>query len=243
MKKKEAEGNSSSALAKTLSVLKELSTCKPRRASERRTGAEKKAELLSKWSLILSGLFLAPPALLAYFMSSSTQLPEALKVAALGAIALSMALTLLSFVAPILASAWVLFRWEKVTYENLRSDIIHEQTIANLLRRHGVKALTDAKMWLELKIKRIEARVTWFFGDKTASLGLLATAYLFSEKFGGFPWIESTLRAGPGLNNIGDTALLYAAALIFGLSIGAVLIKHIAARYRYQIELIDLSLR
>lgn len=243
MKKKENEGSPSSALAKTLAVLKELSTCKPRRASERRTGAEKKAELISKWSLILSGVLLAPPALLAYFMTSATELSEAVKVIALVAIALSMTLTVLSFIAPILASAWVLFRWEKVTYENLRGDIIHEQTLANHLRRHGSKALTEAKMWLELKIHRIEARVTWFFGDKTASLGLLATAYLFSEKLGGFPWIQSTLLAGPGLNNIGDTALLYVAALIFGLSIGAVLIKQIAARYRYQIELIDLSLR
>lgn len=243
MKKKETEAKPTSALAKTLAVLKELSTCKPRRVSERRTGAEKKAELFSRWSLIFSGVLLAPPALLAYFMRSATELSEAVKGVALGAIAVSMTLTLLSFIVPILASAWVLFRWEKVTYENLRGDIIHEQTMANQLRRHGVNALTEAKMWLELKIKRIEARVTWFFGDKTASLGLLATAYLFSEKFGGFPWIESTLRAGPELNNIGDTALLCAAALIFGLSIGAVLIKHIAARYRYQIELIDLSLR
>ncbi|AOE80442.1 hypothetical protein A7318_18235 [Pseudomonas lurida] len=243
MKKKEAEGKPSTTLVKTLAVLKELSTCKPRRASERRTGLEKKAELLSKWSLILSGVLLAPPALLGYFKDPAKALSEVVQNAALVAIALSMSLTLLSFVAPIFASAWVLFRWEAVTYENLRGDIIHEQSIANRLRRHGVNALTEAKMWLELKIKRIEARVTWFFGDKTAALGLFATAYVFSEKFGGFPWIQRTLRAGPGLSNIGDTVLLYAAALIFGLSLGAVLIKHIAARYRYQVELIDLSLR
>ncbi|MFP3497018.1 hypothetical protein SB759_22560 [Pseudomonas sp. SIMBA_059] len=243
MKKKEAEGKPSTTLVKTLAVLKELSTCKPRKASERRTGAERKAELFSKWSLVLSGILLLPPALLAYFKDSATVLSEGVQLAALLAIALSMVLTLASFVVPILASAWVLLRWEKVTYENLRGDIIHEQSIANRLRRHDVNALTEAKMWLELKIKRIEARVTWFFGDKTAALGLLATAYVFSEKFGGFPWIERTLRAGPGLSNIGDTVLLCGAALIFGLSLGAVLIKHIAARYRYQVELIDLSLR
>ncbi|MDQ0653321.1 hypothetical protein [Pseudomonas cedrina] len=243
MKNKEAEGKPSTKLVKTLAVLKELSTCKPRRASERRTGAEKKAELLSKWSLILAAAFLAPPALLGYFMDSTKALSDGVQFAALVAIALSMSLALLSLVAPIFASAWVLFRWEKVTYENLRGDIIHEQSIANRLRRHGIDALTEAKMWLELKIKRIEARVTWFFGDKTAALGLLATAYVFSEKFGGFPWIERTLRAGPGLSNIGDTVLLCTAALIFGLSIGAVFIKRIAARYRYQVELIDLSLR
>lgn len=165
------------------------------------------------------------------------------KTFALAFLTASLFIAFASLIAPILATGWTLFRWETITLQNLKADIQHEQAISMNLKRNSPDALKEAKMWLELKVKRVEARVTWFFGDKTAVLTLMATAYLFSKEFGGFEWLEKTLRAGPGLSNLGDTTLLYLAAILLGLSIGAVLLRHIAARYRYQIELIDLALR
>ncbi len=52
-----------------------------------------------------------------------------------------------------------------------------------------------------------------------------------------------SLKAGLSLGNIGNTALLAIIAFIFGISIGALFLKHIAYRYRFQIELIDIALR
>ncbi len=102
-------------------------------------------------------------------------------------------------------------------------------------------------MWLELKIKRLDGRVAWFFGDKTAVLTLIACAYLFSKEFGGFGWLKETLHAGAGAGaatgNAGNMTHLYMGALVFGLSIGAILLKHLSAKYRFQVELIDISLR
>lgn len=243
MTRKKPEVKGPAQLDKTLSVLEELNSCRPLKASERRTVAEIMASRFAKWSLISAVVLLTPPALLALLTDPSKPPSDSLKTLALDAIALSMVLAVASLIAPILASGWVLFRWKKVSYQTLKDDVIHEHAMAERLRKHGSSALIEAKMWLELKIKRVEARVTWYFGDKTAVLGLLATAYVFSKEFGGIDWLEKTLRAGPGLNNLSDTVLMYTAAAIFGLSIGAVFIKHIAARYRYQVELIDLSLR
>ena len=42
------------------------------------------------------------------------------------------------------------------------------------------------------------------------------------------------------MDNLGNTVLLGAGAFLLGVSIGSILLGHIAARYRYQIEIIEL---
>lgn len=42
------------------------------------------------------------------------------------------------------------------------------------------------------------------------------------------------------MDNLGNTLLLGAGALLLGMSIGSILLRHVAARYRYQIEMIEL---
>ncbi|NUT76883.1 hypothetical protein HNO86_17730 [Pseudomonas sp. C1C7] len=237
--KKEKPG---AALEKTLAVVEELSRCKPRGPSERRPSAMSLAKSFTDWSLVLSVALLTPPALMVFFVDPAAAYGWA-KIIALAALIMSMVLAIASLVAPIVASGWLLYRWESVNHQNMKNDIIHEHAIADRLRSHGTPALEDAKCWLELKIKRMESRVTWFFGDKTAVLGLLATAYLFAKELGGIELMEKTMRAGPSLDELGGTALMLVAALIFGLSLGAIFNKHIAARYRYQVELIDLAKR
>lgn len=77
----------------------------------------------------------------------------------------------------------------------------------------------------------------------TAALALLGMAYICAKEFGGLQWVGESLKVGLSLGNIGNTALLAVIAFIFGVSIGALFLKHIAHRYRFQIELIDLALR
>lgn len=229
-------------LEETIAVIEELSRCKPLSPSDRRTSVETFAGVFANWCLGLSGLCLAPPALMVFFFNTvGVSVP--VKTLALASLTASLFIAFAALLAPIVATGWTLLRWETVTLQNLKADIQHEQNISTDLRKNSADALKEAKMWLELKIKRVDARVTWFFGDKTAVLTLMATAYLFSKEFGGFGWLQKTLQAGPGISNLGDTTLLYMAALILGLSIGAVFLRHIAARYRYQVELIDLALR
>ena len=123
------------------------------------------------------------------------------------------------------------------------ADIAHENAFVETLKTHHENALANARYWLELKMNRAEARVSYFFGEKAAGLALLGTAYVCYKEFGGFPWLSQTLMAGPVTENPGDTILLMVIALVLGTSIGAMLLKHVNARYRFQIELIDNALR
>lgn len=232
-------------IERTLAVIDTLHQCDPLSASSRRTHFERWAELWSRRCLIAAGIVQAVPWLvrLVWWLNDGVVLSSLSKWVLIGFVALSLLLTLASFLLPIVAAGWVLLRWKTISRDNLKAEIRHEQAFAERLQAHDEDDLKDARIWLELKIKRLEGRIALFFGDKTATLGLLATAYLFLKEFGGFALLSGTLSVGLSTENVGDQLLVAAAALVFGISIGAVLLKQIAVRYRYQVEIIDLALR
>jgi hypothetical protein len=230
-------------LADTVKVLEHLNTCKPLKASARRSTLEVNAEKFANWCLGLGGAGMGIAAAMAYWHTSYSPLPDGAKNVALALLFFSTISTLLSLLTPVLALVWVLARWKTISLKSMIDDITHESAMVDALRLHAEMALLEAKYWLELRINRAEARVAYFFGEKAAALALLGTAYICAEKFGGFPWIGKTMLAGPVSGNWGNTLLLMIIALVLGLSIGALLLKYVNVRYRFQIELIEHALR
>ncbi|MGX1084050.1 hypothetical protein [Pseudomonas sp. AP3_22 TE3818] len=230
-------------LEETFKVLEYLSQCEPRKAASRRTGKEMQAARFANRALLVGAIGLGLAALLAYWHTSQSPLPNMMKNVALVLIVISTVSTLASLLAPIFASARTLVRWKTISLRNMLADIEHENAFVETLKSHHEKALANARYWLELKVNRAEARVAYFFGEKAAGLALLGTAYVCAKEFGGFPWLSQTLMAGPVTGSLGDTILIMVIALILGVSIGAILLKHVNARYRFQIELIDNALR
>jgi hypothetical protein len=238
----EKDPKQSPPIHETIAVIKKVSQYKPLGPADHRSGLESFAEAYSNWAMVLAGLCFLPPVLLA-FVFDPANASNANKSYALACLTASVLLALVSMIIPILATASVLVRWKTMTLDNLESDIRHEHGLTVELKKHGADALQEAKMWLELKIKRLDGRIAWFFGDKAAVLTLIASAYIFSKEFGGFGWLKETLLAGATTGNAGNMTLLYIGALVFGLSIGAILVKHLSAKYRFQVELIDIALR
>ncbi|MCP2024757.1 hypothetical protein [Pseudomonas laurylsulfatiphila] len=231
------------SLEETFKVLEYLSQCEPRKAASRRTGLEIQAARFANRALLAGAVGMGIAALLAYWHTSQSPLPDMMKNVALVLIVFSTLSTFASLLAPIFASALTLVRWKTISLRNMLADITHENTFVEALKNHHENALANAKYWLELKVNRAEARVAYFFGEKAAGLALLGSAYVCAKEFGGFPWLSQTLMAGPVTENLGDSILLMVIALVLGLSIGAMLLKHVNARYRFQIELIDNALR
>lgn len=230
-------------LEETFKVLEYLSQCEPRKAASRLTGIETRAARFANRALLAGAIGLGLAALLAYWHTSQSPLPNMMKNVALALIVFSTLSTFASLLAPIFASVWTLARWKTISLRNMLADIEHENAFVETLKSHHEKALANARYWLELKVNRAEARVSYFFGEKAAGLALLGTAYVCTKEFGGFPWLSQTLMAGPVTENLGDSILLMVIALVLGISIGAMLLKHVNARYRFQIELIDNALR
>ncbi|MGY1447446.1 hypothetical protein ACW582_09685 [Pseudomonas chlororaphis] len=230
-----------------MAVLDELNKCSPRSVSMRKTSLEVGADKAAKWLMIFASVLMVGVAILAVWQSLVGGLSDSVKLAAQLLILLSVSVALLALLLNIISGCVILFRWRHVSFHNLREDILHEQSMAFLLSKHGEDVLADARYWLELKIKRVESRVTYFFGEKTAILAILATAYPISKELSGttgsIKWIGTTLSTGMTWDNLPNMLLLWLCAFVLGLSLGALLLRKIAARYRYQVEIIDLARR
>lgn len=151
---------------------------------------------------------------------------------------ISMLLAISTLIAPMVASFLLAFRWKKLSLEGLCDDIRHEQAMADRLAKYESVALKDAHFWLSRIIRRISERTGRFFGEKTAVIGLLATAYSFTAEFGGVEWISKTMAAGFRADNLGNTLLLGAGALLLGMSIGSILLPSSLSKVQTQMDLL-----
>nr|WP_260434012.1 hypothetical protein [Burkholderia cenocepacia] len=84
--------------------------------------------------------------------------------------------------------------------------------------------------------------VVSFFGSGAAAYALLAITFTNIKDAGGLPWLRNTLASGLVFGNFINTAILWGIALVFGLSVGSMMLKRVQSRFVYQLELIELTL-
>ncbi|MGV5527102.1 hypothetical protein GIJ78_10815 [Escherichia coli] len=224
----------------TIKVLEVLGACEPRKI--RRTDLEAKAQVIANWCLGFSFIFLLVNGLFVFFYDARPPATVA-KIFVIIMFLLTTVLAVAALIVPMIASLMLLRKWKILALGSLCEDVRHEHKLAGQLDVYGHPALEDARFWLERKISRINASSGRFFGEKTAVVGLLATSYSFVGEFGGLDWVAQTFTAGFKLDNLGNTLLLWIGAFLFGFSIGAILLGFLAARYHYQIEILDVALR
>lgn len=234
------KGKISVSMDQTIKVLEVLGACEPRKI--RRTDLEAKAQVIANWCLGFSFIFLLMNGLFVFFYDSKPPTTVA-KIFVMVMFLLTTVLAVAALIIPMIASLMLLRKWKILALGSLCEDVRYEHKLASQLDVYGHSALKDARFWLERRVSRINASSGRFFGEKTAVVGLLATSYSFVGEFGGLDWVAQTLAAGFKLDNLGNTLLLWIGAFLFGFSIGAILLGCLAARYRYQIEILDVALR
>ncbi|WP_155416526.1 hypothetical protein [Stutzerimonas stutzeri] len=223
-----------------IAVIGLLNKCEKKQI--RKTSAEERAKRISE-GLILTSLILIIISAAVAGLYDVRPVPDHIKYTVLVMCTLAMGLALASLLVPIVLSIWLLSRWKRLSYESLCGDINHEYRQCAQLVAFSASELLEAQFWLQRKVQRITARATRFFGEKTAAVGLIAAAYSYVGEFGGFDWVATTLANGMTIENLGNTVLLLIGAGLVGVSIGTILLEHIASRYRYQLELLELVLR
>ncbi|WP_339444012.1 hypothetical protein [Pseudomonas hunanensis] len=224
----------------TIKILELLNGCEPRKVG--RTDLEAKAQAIANWSLVCSFFCFSINVLfvLLYDVKPPTVVATILVTVLF---IFTTVLALAALLIPMIASLMLLVKWKILALDSLCEDVRHEQKLASKLEAYGMFELKDARFWLERRVNRISASSGRFFGEKTAVVGLLATSYSFVGEFGGLDWVAQKLSAGFKLDNLANTLLLWVGAFLFGISIGSILLGYLAARYRYQIEILDVALR
>lgn len=140
------------------------------------------------------------------------------------------------------AGFMLLCHWKAETLNTITHEIENDETHVRCLVRYDDDTLRYAQHWLQLKVKRLDARIMLFFGGSTAVYTLLALTLSNIKDAGGLSWLQQTLIGGFASGNLMNTIILWGIALVLGVSVGAMLMKIVQGRYAYHLELVELSL-
>lgn len=136
-----------------------------------------------------------------------------------------------------------IIRWKTYLSKYFTLEIERDEEYAKSLFKYEKHELLYAKYWIETKVSRNESRLKLFFGDKTAAIALLGLSWPVIKAFGGLEWLSKSISHFMMPGNLPDTVLLVFLALLLGMSLGGLVIKNINERYKYQISLIELTVK
>lgn len=218
-------------------LLAELLRAKPYKPPLHRSSYAVRADQISRVALIGSFvlfLIMLVPAGLIYFEIDSSWLIKLIGQG-LGIISMIFALgcLLLSFT----SSAISILRVSKDFDEDLLAQKNHDMKLARRMLKFTEGSVEYSRKVLEIKMRRIESRIADFFGssDKVALISIAGMGWALYKEGADFEKLFTSLPAA-------FLYILYVVfALLFGVCIGAIAMKGISRKYRYALEILELS--
>lgn len=131
-------------------------------------------------------------------------------------------------------------RWKRVALTTLLREVEVDEGHARSLGTFSKGVMDRAEQHLRLKLSRLERRAGAFLGDKTAVLSLIALTMPIVKEAGGLSWVRRGLDTSAGFTSW-ESMTLYFFAFLLGVSLGAIGLKMLAERIRYQLEVLSLG--
>lgn len=230
--------NRGEVMQKIKDILKQLAEAEPYRPAN--SLHMQRYRKLSTLVLALSAACLLLVCCMAFWYRLSP-LP-ALQVAGLLTGLLAILLAIVSLLIEPLAMVRLLRRWKTETLDTFIREVENDRGHVHRFLQYEEEDLEEVQRWLQLKIKRLDALVVLVFGSSAAAYSMLALTVSNMKDAGGFAWLQHTVFRGFAADNWGNNVILWGIALIFGLSIGAILRKVVQGRYIYQLEVVEMTL-
>lgn len=229
-----------SSSSELLSLLTQLANFKPYR-SARFFGREYRAiEGVSNWILGLTyGLSMSIILLAVYLKFWGAGVVWVKSAALLIAVFAQLSVVLFAVVKA-LGVLLLATRWERVTLTTLLREVEVNEGHAGSLRKFSTEVMDRAEQHLRSKLSWLEKRAGAFLGDKTAMLSFFALAMSIVKDAGGLSWISRALDPDVGVTSW-ESISLYFFAFLFGASLGALGLKMLAGRIRYQLDVLSLG--
>ncbi|KWH54664.1 hypothetical protein [Burkholderia anthina] len=225
-------------MSKITELLKTLDTCEPYRPIK--TLSMERARKASTLLLGSGGFCFLLLLLLAGWHKLAAA--EWQVIPAVTLYAFTVVLSLLSLVVEPIVGVVKMCRWKQEALDTLIREIETDEKNARLLNSYADDTLKCAQHCLQIKVKRLDSRVASFFGSGAAAYALLAITFTNIKDAGGLPWLGNTLASGFVSGNFINTAILWGIALVFGLSVGSMMMRRVQSRFAYQLEVIELTL-
>ncbi|MCE3028585.1 hypothetical protein [Salinicola sp. DM10] len=227
---------------KLLTVLDRLAQYRP---AGHQAPFERRVNRGATWALVAGGVLLALLGGLVLVHLTLGPLPAAFRWVALGLGLLAQLVSLVPLCVPILLAGRLLVCWRRIAREDLIREFRHDRAAVDRLAGFSTAALAEVQPWLEIKVRRLDRRVTLFFGSPTAGVSLFLLASSAIEALGGVGVLSALSPAGIAWTRAGalQLAALVAVCLLLGLSLGAMAQRWLATRYAFQAELVGLALQ
>ncbi|MGF6766235.1 hypothetical protein P3T24_006581 [Paraburkholderia sp. GAS33] len=229
-----------------------LYTCKPYRPSTNKNSTQRIADFASKWFLRVS--------LAAFFVLCVVALvnkfwfrpPDIVLETALVCYIVSMILIVLSMLSVIISE--IASFWERkqrgrlgktklsATIELTDAEIETDESHVEKLAAYDGPLLTYAQRYLQLKVTRMDRRISFFFGEKVALVSLFIFASTQLKAAGGMTAVTGAFEHWSAPAHYLDTFLLATLALGAGIVLGSLLLKVRQRSYLYQLDLIEMAL-
>ncbi len=225
-------------MMKTDEILADLASCEPYKLAK---GPFMTRSRKLSWLLLgLGGLCLCMLAVFGFWYKKAPSTP--LAYTGIAFYVSTMLLSASSLLVEPIAGFMLMRHWKEETLNTITKEIANDESHVRRLMRYDDNTLKYVQHWLQIKVRRLDARIVLFFGGSTAVYTLLALTLSNIKDAGGLPWLNQTFASGFAPGNLMNTIILWGIALIFGVSIGAMLMKVVQGRYTYHLELVELSM-
>lgn len=221
-------------------LLTKLSNSQPYRPSTLIGREQRVLERAANWMLgIACGLILliVPLAMYFHFWDPTAQW---VKTTALTIAIGAQILSLLSVIVRSMGILLLALRWKRITLTTLLHEVEVNESHALSLTAFSEDVRERAEQHLRLKLSRLERRIGVILGDKTAVLSLIVLTIPIVKEAGGLSWIRQVFDSSYNFTSW-ESLSLYFFAFLLGISLGAIGLKMLAERIRYQLEILSLA--
>lgn len=149
-------------------------------------------------------------------------------------------LSLLSVIVRSMGILLLALRWKRITLTTLLHEVEVNESHALSLTAFSEDVQERAEQHLRLKLSRLERRIGVILGDKTAVLSLIVLTIPIVKEAGGLSWIRQVFDSSYNFTSW-ESLSLYFFAFLLGISLGAIGLKMLAERIRYQLEILSLA--
>lgn len=232
--------NKPSSFNELKDLLTQLSNFEPYRSSKFFIREQRTVERIANWMLIIGVMLMLLIVLLALCDHLSSSPARYTKIAASWIAVGAQAFGLLSVVVRSFGVLLLATKWKRITLTTLLREVEVDEDHAHNIRRFSKNVMSLAERHLRLKLSRLEKRAGAVLGDKTAVISLIALTMPVLNEAGGMAWIQRVIGPNSSLTSW-ESISFYFFAFLLGLSVGAIGLKMLAERFRYQLEILSLA--
>lgn len=134
-----------------------------------------------------------------------------------------------------------IFNFKREIFNDFFYEIIHDRKNIEKLELYSPAELGYVLDWVNIKIRRANSRIIYFFGGKTAILSIIGLSYSVIQNIGGLPKLGEIMLNGLFSSGITNALIVLVLCFLLGISLGALTLKMLVNYLQYIKEIMRIA--